>query len=116
VCINPVSIKTAGNVVDSNKNEFKFDLNKLHKVIRHCGEEALQITAKTYDWKLLGKLETCEYCAVGKSKQKNPNKQWLQGSKNPGERVYIVISSIKGKIFGGSMFWALIIDDCTNYC
>jgi hypothetical protein len=94
----------------------KFDINKLHKAIGHCGEEALKITAKSYDWKLFGKLETCEDCAIGKAKQKNTNKEWLQGSKNPGERLYIDIISIKGESFGGSKFWALIIDDCTNYC
>ena len=115
VCLNPVSVELAGNVVDSKKAEVKFDINKLHKAIGHCGEEALKITAKSYDWKLLGKLETCEDCAVGKAKQKNTNKEWLQGSKNPGERLYIDISSIKGESFGGSKFWALIIDDCTNY-
>jgi hypothetical protein len=50
----------AGNVVDNNKYEVKFDINKLHKAIEHCGEEYLLITAKLYDWKLLGKLQTCE--------------------------------------------------------
>jgi hypothetical protein len=35
---------------------------------------------------------------------------------NPGERLYIVIISIKGEIFGGSKFWALIIDDSINHC
>jgi hypothetical protein len=40
----------------------------------------------------------------------------LQGSKNPGDRLYIEISSTKDESFGGSKFWALIIDDCKNYC
>jgi hypothetical protein len=71
----------------------------------HCGEEALQITGKSYNWKLLGKIETYKDCAVGKEKQKNTNEHWLQGSKNPGERLYIEISSIEGEIFGGSKFW-----------
>ena len=58
VYLNPVSIELAGNVVDSKKAEVKFDINKLHKAIGHCGEEALKITAKSYDWKLLRKLKT----------------------------------------------------------
>jgi hypothetical protein len=62
------------------------------------------------------KLETCEDCAIRKLMQKNAHKQWLQGRKNPGERLYIDILSIKGEIFGGSKLWALINDDCTNYC
>jgi mRNA-degrading endonuclease YafQ of YafQ-DinJ toxin-antitoxin module len=65
VRLNPVSIETAGNVVDSKKHDVKFDINKLHKAIRHCREEALRIKAKYYNRKLLGKLETCEDCAVG---------------------------------------------------
>jgi hypothetical protein len=116
VSLNPVSIETAGNVVDSKKYEVKFDINKLHKAIGNCGEKSSRITAKSYDWKLLGKLETCEDCTVGKTKQKNTNKQWLQGSKNPGERLYIDISSIKGEIFEVSKLWSLIIDDYANYC
>ena len=108
VCLNPVSVESAGNVVDSKKAEVKFDINKLHKAIGHCGEEALKITAKSYDWKLLGKLETCEDCAVGKSKaEETLIKEWLQGSRNPGERLYIDISSIKGESFGGSKFLGL---------
>jgi hypothetical protein len=46
VRLNPVSIKTAGNVVNRKKYEVKFDTNKIHKDIGHCGEEALRITAK----------------------------------------------------------------------
>jgi hypothetical protein len=51
----------------------KFDINKLHKVIAHCGEESLRITAKPFEWKPLRKQETCEDFAVGKAKQKNTN-------------------------------------------
>jgi hypothetical protein len=52
----------------------------------------------------------------GKAKQKNTNKHWLEDSNNPGEGLYIDISSIKGKRFGGSKLWSLTIDDCKNYC
>jgi hypothetical protein len=34
----------------------------------------------------------------------------------PGERLYINISSIKERIFGGAKFWALIVDDYSDYC
>jgi hypothetical protein len=33
-----------------------------------------------------------------------------------GERVYLDISSIKGESHGGSCFWALVVDDHTDYC
>jgi transposase InsO family protein len=34
----------------------------------------------------------------------------------PGERLYIDISSIKERSFGGEKFWALIVDDYSDYC
>jgi hypothetical protein len=43
------------------------------------------------------------------------NKIWSQGSKTPGGRLYIDISSIKGESFGDSWFWALIVDDFNDY-
>jgi hypothetical protein len=68
--LNPISIKKAGNVVNSKKYEAKFDINEIQKAIGNCGEVSLRITAKIYDWKLLGMLETCEDCAVGEENRK----------------------------------------------
>jgi hypothetical protein len=47
--------------------------------------------------------------------RKNVNKNWLGSSNLPGERLYISISSIKERSFGGAKFWALIVDDYTDY-
>jgi hypothetical protein len=55
-------------------------------------------------------------CAVAKARQRSINKDWKGGSQVPGERVYLDISSIKGESFGGSCFWALVVDDHTDYC
>ena len=44
------------------------------------------------------------------------NQDWKEGSQAPGERVYLDISSIKEKSYGGSRFWVLIVDDYTDYC
>jgi hypothetical protein len=49
VRLNPVSIKTAGNMVNRKEYDVKFDINKLHKFIGHCGEEVLWIKAKSHD-------------------------------------------------------------------
>jgi hypothetical protein len=39
------------------------------------------------------------------------------GSSNlPDERLYIDINSIKERSFGGATFWALIVDDYSDYC
>jgi hypothetical protein len=53
----------------------------------------------------------CEECAIAKARQKDTNKISKGRSKNPGERMYIDISSIKGERFGGSKRWTLIVDD-----
>jgi hypothetical protein len=44
------------------------------------------------------------------------NKNWLASSNMPGERLYVDISSIKERSIGGANFWALIVDDFTDYC
>jgi len=63
----------------------------------------------------LESLKFVKDCAIGKARQKNMNKIWSQGSKTPGGRLYIDISSIKGESFGDSRFWALVVDDFTDY-
>jgi transposase InsO family protein len=44
------------------------------------------------------------------------NKNWLGSSNLLGERLYLDISSIKERSIGGAKFWALIVDDYTDYC
>jgi hypothetical protein len=34
----------------------------------------------------------------------------------PGKSLYIDISSVKDRFFEASKFWALIVDDYTDYC
>jgi hypothetical protein len=58
----------------------------------------------------------CEECAIAKARQKNTNKVAKGGSKTSGARIYIDMSSIKGESFGGSKFWALIVDVYTDFC
>jgi hypothetical protein len=53
------------------------------------------------------------YC---KARQKNVNKNWLGSSNIPCQRLYIDISSIQERSFGGAKFWAVIVDKCTDYC
>jgi hypothetical protein len=63
----------AGNVVNREQSQVKFDTNKLHQAIGYCPEEAFQITAKSYNWKLLGKLETCkEIVLLEKQSKRSP--------------------------------------------
>jgi hypothetical protein len=70
----------------------------------HCGQEILNKTIKMYGFKSSGSFDTCEQCAIAKTRQKHVNKNWLGSSNFPGERLYADISSIKERIFGGAKF------------
>ena len=85
-------------------------------MIGHCGFDCLKRTVAIHGLRLKGDLKECEDCAVAKARQKNVNQDWKEGSQAPGERVYLDISSIKDKSYGGSRFWVLIVDDYTDYC
>jgi hypothetical protein len=92
--LNPISIKSAGSEIDPEKSEMKVDINRIHKIVGHVGEKALRATSHHYDWKLTGKLEVCEECAIVKARQKNINEISKGGGKNPGEKMYIDVLSI----------------------
>jgi hypothetical protein len=100
----------------SISNQRIYDINHLHKLFGHCGQEILNKTIKMYGFKSSGSFDTCEQCAIAKARQKNVNKQWLGSSNLPGERLYINMSSIKERSFDGAKFWALIVDDYSDYC
>jgi hypothetical protein len=93
-----------------------FDINHLHKVFGHFVQEVLNNTIKMYGLKSSGNFDRCEQCAIAKARQKNVNKNWLGSSNLPGERLYVGISSVKERSIGGAKFWALIVDDYTDYC
>jgi hypothetical protein len=51
-----------------------------------------------------------------KIKQRNVGKITENKSEIPGERLFIDIGSIKAESYGGSKFWVLVLDDCTDKC
>jgi hypothetical protein len=106
----------ACNSISGSISGKKIDINEFHKMLGHCGSDRLENTGKIHDFKLSGTFETCEVCAIAKAWQKNLNKDWKGGSEVPGEGLYLDISSIKDTSYGGSKFWALIVDDYTDYC
>jgi hypothetical protein len=57
---------------------------------------------KMFGLKSSKKFEACEQCAIAKAQQKNVNKNWLGSSNVPGEHLYIDVSSIKERTFGGA--------------
>jgi hypothetical protein len=99
----------------SISNERIYDINCLHKLFGHCGQEILNKTIKMYGFKSSGNFDTCEQFAIAKSRQKNVNKNWLGSSNLPGERLYVDIRSTKERSLGGVKFWALIVDDYTDH-
>jgi hypothetical protein len=100
----------------SISNERIYDINHLHKFFGHCGQEILNKTIKMYGFKSSGNFVTCEQCTIVTARQKSVNKNWLGASNSLGERLYVETSSIKERSFGGAKFWALIVDDYTDYC
>jgi hypothetical protein len=69
-----------------------------------------------YEFKSSGNFDTCEHCAIAKVQQKKVNKNWLGSCNLPGECLYVDISLIKESNINGAKFWALIVDDYTDYC
>jgi hypothetical protein len=65
---------------------------------------------------LPGEFETCKEFEISKAGQKYVSKNWLGSSDIPGEHLYIDISSIKERSFGGAKFRALILDNYTDFC
>ena len=83
----------------------KIDINIFHKLLGHVLETIIRQTAKYYSMELEGKFDTCEDCALAKVWQKNlGHMNFLKRSKNPEERLFIDISSIKKPSVGGAKF------------
>jgi hypothetical protein len=118
VMIRPILSERAygGYAHTTIEKEKSFDINHLHRIFGHCGHATLKNTVKMYGFKLSRVPETCVECAIAKARQKNVNKNWLGSSNVPGDRLYMDLSSIKESSFAGAKFWALIIDECADYC
>ena len=101
---------------ESSKNSKKIveiDEELFHDSIGHPSRELTLRTAKTRGIKLRRRKTKCLACALGKAKKKPAKKFSEKRSKILGERLYVDISSIKGKSRGGRKFWLLIADDAT---
>jgi len=90
------------------------DINDLHKKLGHMSESMVCKMAKYYEWPIALKFITCESCALAKSCQKNTNKETKMRSMIPSKRLFIDISSVKNKSYGGLKFWLLAVDDVTD--
>ena len=90
------------------------DINKFHQIFNHYGEETLKLTAAAHNVKLIGQLKPCFFCATANARQQPVSKSTGSKATRKGEQIYIDISSIKFKSFGGNQFWLLVLDDCSG--
>ena len=82
----------------------------------HTGRHLINPRTKKLGIQTTGKLNPCEHCARGKIIQANITKvSKSQQAKNPGERIFIDISSIMYPSAGGKKYWLLIVDEATDY-
>jgi hypothetical protein len=111
VKILPRNDAMANVMLDRGKS---VDINVLHAVLGHPSQEITKKTAEYYGWTVKGTFNPCADCQMAKSKQNAVTKESDTRSTIPGERLFIDTSSVKAKSFGGSKFWLLVVDDCTD--
>ena len=92
------------------------NVNKLHEVLGHAGEDVVRRTGNYYGINVVGKFTVCEDCAKAKSKKKTVNTETINHSTKSGERLCNDQSPIKMRSFGGSKHWLLIVDEYTGKC
>jgi hypothetical protein len=104
----------AAYIAKGNLNAIK----EIHgdEMIEHCGDNHLKKTANNHGLKLKEEFKVSEDCTVAKVSQRN-FKSRLKRRKSITERKNLSnICSNKAESYGGSCFWALIVDDYTVYC
>jgi hypothetical protein len=91
------------------------DINDFHQLMGHVNEDSLCKMADYYGLKLRGQFNKCFECSLAKICQRNVGKTTEKTSKIPGERLMVDnISFVLSPSFGGSKFWIMVLDDCTN--
>ena len=86
-----------------------------HKVTGHAGHHLMDATAQYYKVDLTGKVNNCLSCSLEKIRQKNIPKKNEDKSKNPGERMYLDISSMRKSSMGGRQHWVMLVNEATKY-
>ena len=80
-----------------------------HRVTGHAGHHLMDASAKYYKVNLTGKVNNCLSCSLEKIRQKNILKKNEDKSENPGERMYLDISSMKKPSMGGRQNWVMLV-------
>ena len=105
---NPEEVNSA-NVNGKQSKEY------FHKVTGHAGHHLMDATAKYYKVDLTGKANNCLNFSSEKIIQKNIPKKNEDKSSNPGERMYLDISSMRKPNMGGRQHWVVLVDKATKY-
>ena len=81
----------------------------------HAGHHLMDATAKYYKVNLIGNINNCLSCSFEKIRQKNIPKKNDDKSRNPGERMYLDISSMRKPSMGGRQHWVMLVDEVTKH-
>ena len=117
VCIQPKEDENSpeeANAAATNQNRKLINVNDMHRLLGHIGENKTRSMAKHMGIKLVGKLNECEYCILAKAKRKKIPKENKDKSTIPAERIYVDLSTIKSTSAGGKKNWLLIVDEATD--
>ena len=94
----------------------KIDANEFHKMTGHLSTNTMEKVAKLHKVELTGSFQVCRACAEAKARQKNLGKKIKpSGDREPGEFLWMDVSSVSEKSYGGSKYWLLIVDDATSF-
>ena len=105
---NPEEVNAA--IVNGKQSKEYF-----HRVTGHAGHHLMDATVKYYKVDLTGKVKNCLSCSLEKIRQKNIPKKNEDKSKNPGERMYLDVSSMRKPSMGGRQHWVMLVDEATKY-
>ena len=102
-------------IINKMKDKAYLSMNRIHEMLGHPSEEITKATANKMKFHVNEKMKKCEHCDIAKMKKKNMNKTTLERAEKPGDRLFMDISSIKYPSAGGAKFWALFVDDSSDF-
>ena len=107
-CLMGVKVK---RIVGGAQKGKKIPIQKLHYMMGNTGKHLINPTTKYLDIQVTGKLNPYEHWTRVKIRQANiPKISKNEQAKNPGERIFIDISSMIHPSAGGKKHWLLIVD------
>ena len=116
--LNGVQIQTENeySLISTEMKRKKKFLNDAHVKLMHVNDATLKHTTRRLNWDLLDIDHVeCISCAKGKAKQKRVSKSTESKATKIGERLFINISSVNIESYGGSKYWAIVVDDYSNF-